>query len=111
MNENNRDAFSVTLNAFIGSIRNSSRKESRQIGRARGGRSAGNSSQSGCSSSYSRFRSLWFESTALSRRVHTRSEISHVARYAAEASGAHGIPPRAIGVDRALRAARLFLCY
>ncbi|KYN12169.1 hypothetical protein ALC57_15661 [Trachymyrmex cornetzi] len=35
----------------------------------------------------------------LSRRVHTRSEISHVARrYAAEAS----IPPRAIGVDRAL---------
>lgn len=39
---------------------------------------------------------------ALSRRVHTRSEISHVAWYAAEASGARGIPPRAIGVDRAL---------
>lgn len=39
---------------------------------------------------------------ALSRRVHTHSEISHVARYAAEASGARGIPPRAIGVDRAL---------
>lgn len=39
---------------------------------------------------------------ALSRRVHTCSEISHVARYAAEANGARGIPPRAIGVDRAL---------
>jgi len=39
---------------------------------------------------------------ALLRRVYTRSEISHVARYAAEASGARGIPPRAIGVDHAL---------
>lgn len=88
-------------------------KKSRQIGRARGGRSAGTSSQSGRSSSlsYSRFRiplvglnsfSLTVHVHALSRRVHTRDEISHVARYAAEANGERGIPPRAIGVDRAL---------
>lgn len=52
---------------------------------------------------------------ALSRAVYTRA-VKYLTwrgmqQKRAERSGARGIPPRAIGVDRALRAARLFPCY